>query len=1073
MRISNSKGTSRTSFKLTTGRFLETSDYSEDLEDNLEIEKGILKKFETQFHEMENSLKENELKFKNSGISVLKPLVRDSKNALIMKSSRVSCMEKNAPEFDFYAMKKMAKFFLRKLENLKYKIETKIQKEKTQFYLSAKSSLNNVQILNMDIEEMKEEVKKIVFEISGEIPNFRVALGYFQDVHTLCQLKLKISEIEYELKRIKNTENFNEKLWKKDLSEETEVWKDLGQGLKEKSLSLKESHVMKKSDFSNQSHKGSRRSNIDQKKLQKVEEKIDFIIEKLNFGENQIQFNFDENREIMETEKLYRKPKIYDQNNEKKLDDTFQKESGKCNFKEKYTILSSSDPTLKSESSTSFKKRKEKRKKSKKRYIVEGTESELHKHFEKDFTFKEIDYDINETLSSSNFKKKMKHSSIQEYSTVKKPKISECQEIKLKRPQLKEKICRKNKTKTLLGISEESSEKVTMLIEGEDNYDDEEKPKSRKSQKKSSVVFYDSSENNEKSSRKFSCSFRNSEQLNLFSKIEASISSVRRSERNSTLKKKIEDVFILIASLQKILRWFQSSKNFCFKDEKSVSNTIKHLKDKLTKSETLLKQHVLFDTGKQKKRFIKEIKTLVVKSSKKFLMEIASNFDIEEEESLSMQYSSADEEDLRILETRRTSKQSIKSALNSILGEQGSELSLDTFIKTVTHNNSESFWQKTKTKLKNEFQDENESFLKPDNNSFNVSVISSNYGSKKKTKTVKTEVVEVRSKATVIKMIDDDFCAIGFRSGDIVFFNLEKNKCFGVLENCHDDEICLIEVVDVGEEYFDHCRENFENKNIKFKKFMNSNKIMITSAKNNSNNLLAWHLAYLEPIEEISGHLGRVTVLRGIGNSMMISGSEDKTLAIWDLQNPTVSLELLHDVKSSVTSLDYFQSSKTLCAVGKSGVILRYKLKFNKDGKYKSAKIISKVKLKSDSIIDFSRLVTREQEFVYLDGKGDLGIFSFEKKTKRKISKGCCFVDFVVFDFPKKKSKIFGVKLDGFCKELKIDDVIEEEEEASEEFELCLNGYRPKCQVVVIGSGVYIASFKNSMDELMVQKIKF
>lgn len=217
----------------------------------------------------------------------------------------------------------------------------------------------------------------------------------------------------------------------------------------------------------------------------------------------------------------------------------------------------------------------------------------------------------------------------------------------------------------------------------------------------------------------------------------------------------------------------------------------------------------------------------------------------------------------------------------------------------------------------------------------------------------------------------------------------------------------------------------FKDEKIKFKRFEKTNKLMVTSSNNNSNIMKTWHLGYLEPIEEISGHLDRITVLRPLGNSLMITGSMDKTLAIWQLQNPTVSLDLIHDVKSAIKSIDYFESSKTLCAVGSDGVVLRFKIKFDKDGEYKTSKILSKVKLKGDSIVDFSRLVTKEQEFVYLDGNGDIGIFSFEKKSKRKISKKCCFVDFVVFDFPKKETKIFGVRGDGYCRELKIDDVCE------------------------------------------------
>lgn len=249
---------------------------------------------------------------------------------------------------------------------------------------------------------------------------------------------------------------------------------------------------------------------------------------------------------------------------------------------------------------------------------------------------------------------------------------------------------------------------------------------------------------------------------------------------------------------------------------------------------------------------------------------------------------------------------------------------------------------------------------------------------------IKLNINEGEGSITVVKLIDNERCAIGFTSGDLVFYDLENYKAL-----CgHREHTGAISTMEIAEICF------------KTKVGMQNKKILLTGGSENECSVLVWDLLANEPLKRLSGHEHLISSIIDLGDGATIAtASFDCKVAIWDVSENFNCIQLLEEPASPILCLDFNRDDNILCTGGLDGTVNIWQV-FYENGLYHGCAVKNKIKL-GGHVIEISRSVNLPNMLVTLESDFTVRLYCLETAFLLKSFKSQSpFVDFMLIERP-------------------------------------------------------------------------
>ena len=253
-------------------------------------------------------------------------------------------------------------------------------------------------------------------------------------------------------------------------------------------------------------------------------------------------------------------------------------------------------------------------------------------------------------------------------------------------------------------------------------------------------------------------------------------------------------------------------------------------------------------------------------------------------------------------------------------------------------------------------------------------------------KPVKTllPIKEGQGSITVLKLIDDTHCAIGFTSGDLLFYNTEtRTAIYGYKE--HNSAISTIEVATIA---------------LKTPLGVQSQRILLTGGSESECSILVWNIDSMQPLKRLSGHQHLISSIVDLEDCASVATSSfDTKVAIWDLSETFSCIQLLEDINSPIICLDFHKDDQILSAGALDGTVSMWKV-FYQGGFYHGCALRNKLRL-SGHVIEISRSLSLSNQLITLESDFAVRVYDVSSGRLLKIFKGVLpFIDFVMIERP-------------------------------------------------------------------------
>ena len=336
---------------------------------------------------------------------------------------------------------------------------------------------------------------------------------------------------------------------------------------------------------------------------------------------------------------------------------------------------------------------------------------------------------------------------------------------------------------------------------------------------------------------------------------------------------------------------------------------------------------------------------------------------------------------------------------------------------------------------------------------------------------IKLSVEQGEGSVTVVKLIDESSCAVGFTSGDLIFYDLKNYRSlYGHKE--HKSAISSIEVAVIG---------------LKTHLGMQSKKILLTGGSEHECSILVWNIETMKPLKRLSGHEHLISSIVDLGDSASIATSSfDSKIAIWDLSENFSCVQLLDEIYSPILCLDFNSTDNIMAAGALDGTVSVWQV-FYQNEIYHGCSLKTKLKL-SGHVIEISRSLQLDDVLITLES--DFVVRAYKMSTGRllKIFKGASpFVDFLIVELSNSTPVLYC--LDNSNEVHKFDDwsfdkskVLICQDHAIQEKELSIQddlakikqfiGYSPKSEILIQGKSLFMLSSDQYRKNLVLQELK-
>lgn len=341
---------------------------------------------------------------------------------------------------------------------------------------------------------------------------------------------------------------------------------------------------------------------------------------------------------------------------------------------------------------------------------------------------------------------------------------------------------------------------------------------------------------------------------------------------------------------------------------------------------------------------------------------------------------------------------------------------------------------------------------------------------------LKIEVGE--GEITTLFAIDDRILTISFSSGDLIFYDLQKNQPICCIRE-HSTAISTMEVAYIK-------MKNPENGNFELKR------ILLTGGSEPENLVIAWDIDSLKPLKRLSGHSHLISSIRDLGDeATLATASFDSRVAFWDLREQFKCIQLLEEHDSPVLCLDYNVDDRYLCTGCLDGSIYIWALYFQ-HGVYQGCVLNQRLSVEGH-VLEISRSISFPDVLITLESDHNIRLYSLKDKTFLKSFKydqrqnykfkNGKFLDFVLVERNDQLPLLFTI--DEYNQVSRFDDWNSEPESQfsddrlSKENASMINNlefvkqsfaYRPKSQVIIQGMGLVIVSI-SGQNELVLQNL--
>lgn len=262
---------------------------------------------------------------------------------------------------------------------------------------------------------------------------------------------------------------------------------------------------------------------------------------------------------------------------------------------------------------------------------------------------------------------------------------------------------------------------------------------------------------------------------------------------------------------------------------------------------------------------------------------------------------------------------------------------------------------------------------------------------KKKENTTIINIEEGEGCITVVKLLNDDFCAIGFTSGDLIFYDLRNFQCLSGHRE-HNSAISTMEMAEVS---------------MKGKLGVESKNILLTGGSETESSILVWDIKTQRPLKKLSGHENLISSIIDLQDSASIAtASFDCKVAIWDLSQNFNCIQLLEEPTSPLLCLDFNTEDNVICAGCLDGAIIIWQV-FFQNGLYHGAAVKNRLCL-SGHIIEITRSSSLPNTILALESDFIVRLYSIETaQLLKSFQSNSPFVDFVVVERPQDRPVLF------------------------------------------------------------------
>ena len=325
---------------------------------------------------------------------------------------------------------------------------------------------------------------------------------------------------------------------------------------------------------------------------------------------------------------------------------------------------------------------------------------------------------------------------------------------------------------------------------------------------------------------------------------------------------------------------------------------------------------------------------------------------------------------------------------------------------------------------------------------------------------------EGEGRVTVVKMVDNEQVAVGFTSGDLIFFNLDKlEPDYGHRE--HQSSITTIEVASISMLNKDGSRV--------------LRRVLLTGGSDEECSILVWDLESNLPMKRLSGHSHLISSIIDLGDSStIVVGSFDSKISFWDLSEQFSCIQLLADTKSPILTMEYEGEVKDMLVGCMDGSLLVYRITF-KEGVYHGCFLTTRLML-SGHILDICTVPALPETVLVLES--DFVVRLYNKANGRMLrgySSESPFVDFFLVDKgPKNMPDLFCLDNRGgvhhfnrwsYDQEVHRSPVSRGGERQPVKLKQFF-GYRPKSQIVIRGKSLFLLTPDQMKKGLILQEIE-
>lgn len=329
---------------------------------------------------------------------------------------------------------------------------------------------------------------------------------------------------------------------------------------------------------------------------------------------------------------------------------------------------------------------------------------------------------------------------------------------------------------------------------------------------------------------------------------------------------------------------------------------------------------------------------------------------------------------------------------------------------------------------------------------------------------MRIDVLEGEGCITVVKIVEDEICAIGYTSGDLIFYNLADYHCISGHRE-HNSAISTMEVAELA---------------MRGKNGIQSRSILLTGGSENESSILVWDLETHKPLKRLSGHENLISSIIDMKDSASIAtASFDCKVAIWDLSQNFNCIQLLEEPNSPLLCLDYNSDDDILCAGCLDGSVIIWQV-FFENGLYHGCAVKNRLSL-SGHIIELSRSSSIPNTILVLESDFVVRLYSIETAQLLKTFEAASpFVDFVVVERPHDKPVLF-------CLDNKSDihkfeewnfngltEVSHADKGTAAKDRVNVKqfiGYSPKTQVLIRGHKLFLISSNQKGKSLLLQEM--